>query len=171
IPSAMSSSSLTRRVAARPPSPSTSCDCTKSGPAKRCSCVPSAANPRRTRLSPWHGSRLVLQEKALLRDIGLASLTLSVLTIFPPLVVMSAVDKVLTYQSYSTLILLAVMLAIAAVFEAFLGYARRLIVLVVAGESTERFMRRCRRRGRFRPMRRLCGACAANPCFCGFSAR
>ncbi len=39
------------------------------------------------------------------------------------------------------------------------------------GESTERFMRRCRRRGRFRPMRRLCGACAANPCFCGFSAR
>src|SRR5208337_1985361 len=40
-----------------------------------------------------------------------------------------------------------------------------------SGESTERFMRRCRRRGRFRPMRRLCGACAANPCFCGFSAR
>ena len=116
-------------------------------------------------------ARLVLQEKALLRDIGLASLTLSFLTIFPPLVVMSAVDKVLTYRSYSTLGLLAVMLAIAAVFEAFLGYARRLIVLVVAGESTERFMRRCRRRGRFRPMRRLCGACAANPCFCGFSAR
>src|SRR5208337_1346507 len=41
----------------------------------------------------------------------------------------------------------------------------------LAGESTERFMRRWRRRGRFRPMRRLCGACAANPCFCGFSAR
>ena len=41
----------------------------------------------------------------------------------------------------------------------------------IPGESTERFMRRCRRRGRFRPMRRLCGACAANPCFCGFSAR
>jgi ATP-binding cassette, subfamily B, bacterial HlyB/CyaB len=78
----------------------------------------------------WLG-RLVLQEKALLRDIGLASLTLSILTIFPPLVVMSAVDKVLTYQSYSTLILLALMLAIAAVFEAFLGFARRLIVLVV----------------------------------------
>jgi len=76
-------------------------------------------------------ARLVLQEKALLRDIGLASLALSVLTIFPPLVVMSAVDKVLTFQSYSTLVLLAVMLAIAAVFEAFLGYARRLIVLIV----------------------------------------
>src|SRR5208337_2244226 len=33
------------------------------------------------------------------------------------------------------------------------GYGNR------PGESTERFMRRCRRRGRFRPMRRLCGAC------------
>ena len=76
-------------------------------------------------------ARLVLQDKALLREIGLASLTLSFLTIFPPLVVMSAVDKVLTYESYSTLGLLAVMLAIAALFEAFLGYARRLIVLVV----------------------------------------
>ena len=54
------------------------------------------------------------------------------------------------------------------------GAAERLVVpaaLSLAGESTERFMRRCRRRGRFRPMRRLCGACAANPCFCGFSAR
>jgi len=76
-------------------------------------------------------ARLVLQEKALLRDIGLASLTLSFLTIFPPLVVMSTVDKVLTYRSYSTLVLLAAMLAIATVFEAFLGYARRLIVLIV----------------------------------------
>ena len=37
-------------------SPPTSCDCSRSGPAKRCSCVLSAANPRRTRLSPWHGS-------------------------------------------------------------------------------------------------------------------
>ncbi len=76
-------------------------------------------------------ARLVLQEKALLRDTGLASLALSFLTIFPPLVVMSTVDRVLTYRSYSTLLLLVVMLAIAAAFEAFLGYARRLIVLVV----------------------------------------
>src|SRR5208337_4383428 len=76
-------------------------------------------------------ARLVLHERALLRDIGLASLALSFLTIFPPLVVMSTVDRVLTYRSYSTLGLLAAMLAIATVFEAFLGYARRLIVLIV----------------------------------------
>src|SRR5258708_944752 len=76
-------------------------------------------------------SGLVLQEKASLRDIGLASLTLSFLTIFPPLLVMTVVDKVLTHHSYSTLVLLGTILAIASIYEAVLGYARRLIVMVV----------------------------------------
>jgi subfamily B ATP-binding cassette protein HlyB/CyaB len=76
-------------------------------------------------------SGLVLQEKPSLRDIGLASLTLSFLTIFPPLLVMTVVDKVLTHHSYSTLVLLATILAIATIYEAVLGYARRLIVMVV----------------------------------------
>jgi ATP-binding cassette, subfamily B, bacterial HlyB/CyaB len=76
-------------------------------------------------------SGLVLQEKPSLRDIGLASLTLSFLTIFPPLLVMTVVDKVLTHHSYSTLLLLGAILAIATVYEAVLGYARRLIVMVV----------------------------------------
>jgi subfamily B ATP-binding cassette protein HlyB/CyaB len=76
-------------------------------------------------------SGLVLQEKPSLRDIGLASLTLSFLTIFPPLLVMTVVDKVLTHHSYSTLLLLGTILAIATVYEAVLGYARRLIVTVV----------------------------------------
>ena len=76
-------------------------------------------------------SSLVLREKRSLRDIGLASLTLSFLTIFPPLLVMTVVDKVLTHHSYSTLVLLATILAITTLYEAVLGYARRLIVMVV----------------------------------------
>jgi ATP-binding cassette subfamily B protein len=76
-------------------------------------------------------SGLVLQERPSLRDIGLASLTLSFLTIFPPLLVMTVVDKVLTHHSYSTLLLLGTILAIATIYEAVLGYARRLIVMVV----------------------------------------
>jgi ATP-binding cassette subfamily B protein len=76
-------------------------------------------------------SGLVLQEKTSLRDIALASLTLSFLTIFPPLLVMTVVDKVLTHHSYSTLVLLGTILAIATIYEAVLGYARRLIVMVV----------------------------------------
>ncbi len=78
----------------------------------------------------WLGS-LVMQEKRSLRDIGIASLTLSFLTIFPPLLVMTVVDRVLTHHSYSTLALLAAILGIAIVFETLLGYARRLIVLVM----------------------------------------
>lgn len=74
---------------------------------------------------------LVVREKRLLWEVALASLTLSFLTIFPPLLIMTVVDKVLTHHSYSTLALLCALLAIATVFETFLGYARRIIVLIV----------------------------------------
>ena len=78
----------------------------------------------------WLAS-LIVQERALLRDIGLASLTLSFLTIFPPLLAMQVVDKVLMHNSYSTLVLLGSILAITTTYEALLGYSRRLIVMVV----------------------------------------
>jgi subfamily B ATP-binding cassette protein HlyB/CyaB len=74
---------------------------------------------------------LVMQEKRSLREIGVASFALSLLTIFPPFLVMTVVDKVLTHRSYSTLALIAVIVAIAITYETLLGYARRLIVLVV----------------------------------------
>jgi len=73
---------------------------------------------------------LVLNERRSLRDIALASLTLSFLTIFPPLLVMTVVDKVLTHHSYSTLSLLATILGIALAYETFLGFSRRLVVAV-----------------------------------------
>lgn len=78
----------------------------------------------------WLAS-LVLKERRSLRDIAAASLTLSFLTIFPPLLVMTVVDKVLTHHSYSTLALLASILSIAMLYETMLGYARRLIMLTV----------------------------------------
>ncbi|MGE0750957.1 MAG: peptidase domain-containing ABC transporter [Variibacter sp.] len=74
---------------------------------------------------------LVLHERKSLRDIGLASLTISVLTIFPPLLVMAMVNKVLQFHSVSTLVLLCVMLGVAVAYETLLGYARRLIIAVV----------------------------------------
>jgi len=74
---------------------------------------------------------LVLRERRSLRDIGLASFTLSFLTIAPPLLIMTVVNKVLTHHSVSTLVLLSVILFITAAFETLLSYARRLILLVV----------------------------------------
>jgi len=74
---------------------------------------------------------LVMKERRSMRDIGLASLTLSFLTIFPPLLIMSVVDRVLSHRSMSTLVLLTAILVVCSVFEIMLTYARRMIVLIV----------------------------------------
>ncbi|WP_292421479.1 peptidase domain-containing ABC transporter [Mesorhizobium sp.] len=74
---------------------------------------------------------LVRLESRPLRDIGIASFTLSVLTILPPLIVMTVVNKVLQFSSISTLALLSAIIAVVFVYETLLGHARRLIVNVV----------------------------------------
>lgn len=75
---------------------------------------------------------LLGQERQALCDIGLASLTLSALTLFPPLLVMAMADRVVTHHSYSTLTLLSVILAIGIAYETTLGFSRRLIMLFVS---------------------------------------
>ena len=88
---------------------------------------------RRMRRSTCAGSpALVLQERRSLRDIGLASLTLSFLTIFPPLLVMTMVEQGAASstasrrwcccpRSWSS----------SSPTKRCLGYARRLIISVV----------------------------------------
>ena len=77
-------------------------------------------------------ARMVWLEKPVLRDITIGSIVLSVLAILPPLLVMVVVDKVVTYQSYSTLLMIVLMLAVATVYETYLGFVRRQLMLVVA---------------------------------------
>lgn len=74
---------------------------------------------------------LVGQERAALRDMFIASIALSILTIFPALMVMTVMDRVITHHSYSTLALVSVILGIMILYETLLGHARRLIILVV----------------------------------------
>jgi len=76
--------------------------------------------------------RLVMSERKTLRDLCVASVAISFLTIIPPLMVMTVVNRVLVYKSMSTLALLAVLLAIFVGYETLLGYARRLIIAVLA---------------------------------------
>jgi len=78
----------------------------------------------------WLAS-LVMKEGKHLRDLLIASLAISVLTILPPLIVMQVVDRVLAHHSYSTLFLISCFVAILVLYETLLGYARRLIILVV----------------------------------------
>ena len=74
---------------------------------------------------------LVRLESRPLRDIGIASFTLSILTILPPLIVMTVVNKVLQFNSISTLVLLTAVIAIVFAYETLLGHARRMIINVV----------------------------------------
>jgi HlyB family type I secretion system ABC transporter len=75
---------------------------------------------------------LVAKEKRSLRDISVGSITLSALTIIPPLLVMTVVDRVVTHHSLSTLVLLSSILLITTMYEMLLGYARRELVQVVS---------------------------------------
>jgi len=74
---------------------------------------------------------LVMKEGKHLRDLLIASFSISMLTIFPPLLVMQVSDRVLTHRSYSTLALIAMILATCILYETLLGYVRRIIILVV----------------------------------------
>ena len=76
-------------------------------------------------------TQMVLKEGKSLRDLFVASLALSFLTILPPLLVMSVTDKVITHHSYATLFLISVILTVMVLYETLLGYARRLIIAVV----------------------------------------
>ena len=76
--------------------------------------------------------RLILTERTTLRDTCIASLAISLLTIAPPLLVMSVVNRVMVYHSMSTLMLLTVIVLVVIAYETLLGYARRLIVAVMA---------------------------------------
>ena len=75
---------------------------------------------------------LVMHEKRSLRDVCFASIVISTLTIVPPLLVMSVIDRVVVHHSMSTLVLLSVILGIITAYETLLGFARRELVQVVS---------------------------------------
>lgn len=75
---------------------------------------------------------LVLQEKALLRDVGVGTVIHAVLTLFPPLIVMQLINRVIVHQSWATLIAVGVILAISMVFDTLIGFTRRKQILYIA---------------------------------------
>lgn len=85
----------------------------------------------------WLAS-VVFRERRILRDVGIGSLTMSVLTVFPPLIVMAVMNRVLEFRSISTLVLLATIVGIIVFYETMLGYARRLTVAVIGARLDAR---------------------------------
>ncbi|HEY4041847.1 MAG TPA: ABC transporter transmembrane domain-containing protein, partial [Rhodopila sp.] len=76
-------------------------------------------------------AELVWMERHAMRDVGLASVVLSILTVLPALMVMTVIDQVVTHQSLSTLVLMSLLIGVAMLSETLLGYARRQLILVV----------------------------------------
>jgi subfamily B ATP-binding cassette protein HlyB/CyaB len=77
-------------------------------------------------------ARVVAGERRGLTDIAVASVTISVLTIFPPFIVMAVVNRVLQFHSISTLVLLSSVMAVIVVYETLLGYARRQAMAIIS---------------------------------------
>jgi subfamily B ATP-binding cassette protein HlyB/CyaB len=71
----------------------------------------------------------IIRQRKLFRDVGLAALILYGLGLATPLFFQLVIDKVLVHQSYATLAVLTVGIAIALVFDAIFTFLRRYILL------------------------------------------
>ncbi|NPC89136.1 peptidase domain-containing ABC transporter [Gluconacetobacter entanii] len=77
-------------------------------------------------------AHMVMGERALLRNIILASMVISILAIFPPLIVMQVIDRVVNYHSMSTLISISGLVIVMSLYEILLSYGRRELTLVIS---------------------------------------
>ena len=73
----------------------------------------------------------VLKERKLVRDITIAAFFMSILALFPFLVMMVAIDRVLYYRSYSTLGVIALAMVLVTAFDMAFGYLRRYLIMLV----------------------------------------
>ncbi|MFL5255146.1 MAG: peptidase domain-containing ABC transporter [Rhodopila sp.] len=74
---------------------------------------------------------VVMKQRKPLRDMLIASFSISMLTIIPPLIAMQVFDRVIAHHSYSTLFLISAAVALFIFYETLLGFARRLIIVVL----------------------------------------
>ncbi len=77
-------------------------------------------------------ARMVLREKKSLRDIAISSVVLSLLSIFPALIVMQVIDKVVNHHSMATLVSISMIILTLTAYETLISYGRREIVLVLS---------------------------------------
>jgi HlyB family type I secretion system ABC transporter len=82
--------------------------------------------------------RLVWGEKKILRDIAIASVTITILGILPILMIMTTLNTVVQYRSLNTLELVVVMLVIALIFEMIITWGRKLLEVIMASKLDAR---------------------------------
>ena len=75
---------------------------------------------------------MVWAQKSILRDIAISSITLTILSIVPILVVMSTISIILEYNSINTLQMVIIIMVIAITFDMILTWGRKLLEIVMA---------------------------------------
>ena len=83
-------------------------------------------------------AKLVWTDKVILRDISIASVTITILSLVPILLVMRTISSVLQYKSTSTLDVIIVILFTVVIFEALLSWGRKTMEVVLAAKLDSR---------------------------------
>jgi HlyB family type I secretion system ABC transporter len=83
-------------------------------------------------------TRLVWGEKSILRDVGIGSITITILSILPVIMIMTTLNTVVMYQSINTLTLIVTVLLIALIFEMIITWSRRMLLVVLASRLDTR---------------------------------
>ena len=77
-------------------------------------------------------TRMVWGEKSILRDVAIGSITITILSVLPVLMIMTTLNTVVMYHSMNTLTLIVVILLIALVFELLITWSRRMLLVILA---------------------------------------
>ncbi len=83
-------------------------------------------------------TRLVWGEKRILRDMAVASVTITILSVLPILMIMTTINTVVQYRSVNTLVLIVTALIVALIFEMILTFVRKLLTVLLAAKLDAR---------------------------------
>ena len=83
-------------------------------------------------------TRLVWGERTILRDVAVGSVTITILSVLPVLMIMTTLNTVVMYHSLNTLTLIIVVLLIALAFEMLLTWSRRILLVILASRLDSR---------------------------------
>ncbi len=83
-------------------------------------------------------AKLVWGDRRILRDIAISSITLTILSLVPILIVMRTIGTVLQFHSKDTLNLIIVLLIIAVIFEMILSWGRKMMEVILAAKLDAR---------------------------------
>jgi ABC-type bacteriocin/lantibiotic exporter with double-glycine peptidase domain len=83
-------------------------------------------------------AKLVWSDKVILRDIAISSVTITILSLMPILLVMRTISVVMEYQSTATLDLIIIILFVVIFFEAMLTWGRKMMEVILAAKLDSR---------------------------------